>query len=60
MDDVVKVRDCFLGKQSSAGNDELEDDAGLFVWGTEGDGSVDIKTLSVEPARNEGPFCLVT
>jgi len=60
LDDVVEVRDCFLGWRSSAEDDELAEGAGFFVSGTEGDGSVDIEALSAEPARNEGVFCLVT
>ena len=35
-------------------------DVGFFVWGTEGDGPVDIEALCAELARNEGAFCLVT
>jgi hypothetical protein len=58
--DVAEVGDCFLDWRSSAEDDSPADDAGFFVWGTEGDGPVDIEALSAEPARNEGAFWLVT
>lgn len=61
---VAEVRDCFLGWRfsvdASVEDDEPADDASFFVWGTEGDGPVDIEALSAELARNEGAFCLVT
>jgi len=60
VDDVAEVRGCFLGWRSSDEDEELVDGAGFFVWGTEGDGSVDIETLSAGSARNEGAFSLVT
>src|SRR5258706_2750101 len=62
--DVAEVCDCFLGWRSAADDsvedDEPADDAGFFVWGTEGDGPVDVEALFAELARNEGAFCLVT